>query len=535
MFRNSGYRGSLRRILASRCPSVFSAGIPPRLGCLLIWCCVVLGTATAHADWHQASGEHFVVYADQSHKQIKRYAEKLERFHAAMAFVFASKKTSPSPSNRVTVYVVGSRGKVRKLYGGDNSRYVEGFYSARAGGSVAIVPRVFSKSKGDVTQSEQVLLHEYAHHFLHVHNTQVLPRWYVEGFAEFYSTAHFDKDGGIGLGLPARHRAWELSDARKVPLREIFDTELYLKRKTGRYDNFYGRSWLLYHYFFFVSARKPQVQDYFRHLQSGVSEPVAAQRSFGDLGKLEREIKGYMRRRKLSYIKLTDDKLPIKEVSVRALSPGEAAMMPVVMVSKLGVTQEEALALLPEAREVAEQHPGDPFVLGALAEAEVDAGNIEASIAAANAALALAPGSIQAQMQKGIALLASAKARTAEASGSKAADAWSAVRQQFIRTNQLETENPLPLVFFYRSYLEQGLKPTENSIDGLEWALQLAPFDDSVRWLVGKQQVRDERYEAALHSLAPLAFGPHRSADNVALKLYRSAQEMLAKQERDSK
>ena len=108
--------------------------------------------------------------------------------------------------------------QVRKLLG-DGSRYTQGFYQSRAGGSVAFIPRVDGSNQTErVTEGELVLLHEYAHHFMYSVFSGSAPLWFTEGFAEFYATAKFEKDGSVGLGLPANHRAAELVYAKDVPL-----------------------------------------------------------------------------------------------------------------------------------------------------------------------------------------------------------------------------------------------------------------------------------------------------------------------------
>ncbi|MFD2134942.1 hypothetical protein ACFSLT_06325 [Novosphingobium resinovorum] len=86
----------------------------------------------AQAAWTEASSEHFVIYANDSDKDITRFAQQLERYHAGMAYVLGSKVAKPSPSNRVTVYVVKNTREVRELHGGDN-KFVGGFYVPRAG------------------------------------------------------------------------------------------------------------------------------------------------------------------------------------------------------------------------------------------------------------------------------------------------------------------------------------------------------------------------------------------------------------------
>jgi Flp pilus assembly protein TadD len=190
---------------------------------------------------------------------------------------------------------------------------------------------------------------------------------------------------------------------------------------------------------------------------------------------------------------------------MRKLRPGEAAMMPVMIESKVGVTREEALELVPEARKVAALHPNDATVLAALAEAEFDAGNDDAAIAAADRAVAIDPKNINAHIQKGYAL-----ARQVH-SGALPKESWKDVRTQFIKANSIDHDNPIPLVQFYLSYVQEGEPPTKNAIDGVAWAMELAPFDPSVRWLVAQQMVADERYKEAARALSPLAYSPHPS------------------------
>src|SRR4051794_41501361 len=101
----------------------------------------LLASGDAFADWYEASSDHFVIYADQGEKIIRKYSDRLERYYSAMSVLLPSKKTKPSPSNRVTIYVVDSERIVRKLYGsGTDARYLQGFYEPRAGGARAIIP-----------------------------------------------------------------------------------------------------------------------------------------------------------------------------------------------------------------------------------------------------------------------------------------------------------------------------------------------------------------------------------------------------------
>jgi tetratricopeptide (TPR) repeat protein len=468
------------------------------LGCISL----VLVAATARAEWLEASSDHFVIYGDQNEEATLHFAEKLERFHAAMARLFGKQQTKPGPSNRVTIFMVSSMGKVREIVG-TKSRFMAAFYIPRAGGSVAIIPKPRSAYASEVT-GEIALYHEYAHHFMTSNLTaRAYPRWFNEGFAEFFGGVLFREDGTVLLGTPARHRSAELAWAREVPIRTLLSFDGGAAEPKASFDSFYGQSWVLFHYLQMADERKGQLQNYQLLLAKGQAALEAAEGAFGDLGKLERDLDLYMNRRKLSAMVFEGPSLTTGPIVIRKLSPGEAAMMPIRIESQVGVSDEEAKKLVPEARKVAARYPGDAAVLAALAEAEFDADNDDAAIAAADRALAIDPKQINAHIQKGWAL--AHKVET----GALPKESWTDVRRQFILANGVENDHPIPLREFYLSYTRQGELPTKNAVEGLEWALQLAPFDDQLRWLVTQQQIRDERFAAAARTLAPLAYSPH--------------------------
>jgi tetratricopeptide (TPR) repeat protein len=473
---------------------------------------LLTGTIPARADWHEASSDHFLVIADQNEKDVREFAERLERFHGALLYVLGREDTLPSPSNRVTIYVVRNANQVRKL-AGDKSGYLQGFYNARAGGSVAFTPRVESEGR-DITQSEQVLLHEYTHHVMHSVSEWATPRWLSEGFAEFFSTARFEKDGGVGLGLPAMHRAGELFYAKNVPIEALLDSETYQKRKTKAYDEFYGRSWLLYHYLQLSGKRTGQLGAYRNALANGATELQAANTAFGDLKTLDKELGSYLNQSKMSYLKIPPDTLKTGAIVVRQMREAEGAIMPIVLESKRGVDSEMAKALLPRAQAIAAKHPDDPAVLAALAEAEHDAGNLTAALAAADKAIAASPTLVNAHVQKIYAL-----ARIAEGADDPEL-AWKAVRKAVTALNKIENDHPIPLIYYYQSLQASGKDISEIASQGLERALVIAPFDQNVRWQVVQQFVDEKQYGLAYRTLMPLANDPHnRSDDNPAIAL----------------
>ena len=487
----------------------------------------LLVSGDALADWHEASSDHFVIYAEESEKDIRKYSDRLERYYSAMSVVLPSRKTKPSPSNRVTIYVVRNERIVRKLYGsGSDTRYLQGFYVPQAGGSLAIIPPIDVGGR-NASESELVLLHEYAHHFMFENAPYLVPRWYGEGFAEFFATAKFETDGTVGLGLPALHRAYELFEARDVSIERLFDSKLYAAWKSRIYDNFYARSWLLFHYLFTGKGRLVQLADYLNRLNAGEAELPAATAAFGDLKVLDKALDAYARNRKWQYIRVPADQLTVGQITVRRLSEAEAASMSIRIRSKRGVTQQAAAELVQEAREVATKYPDEPAVQAALAEAEYDAGDDLAAVRAADKALSAAPGNMTALIQKGYAL-------TRMADKTKTPDAWLAARRHFVSVNRIENDHPIPLIEYYSGFLQQGKEPTKAALDGLEWALELAPYDASVRMMVASRQMQDKRFAEAIRTITPLAYNPHAGEDNPAIALLEKARAELEAQSKSA-
>ncbi len=462
----------------------------------------------AQAAWYKAESPHFVVYADDSERDVTKFAEILERFHTAMRMVTGRKDVVPSPSNRVTIFAVGSESRVQQLIG-DKSRTVAGFYAPGAGASRAFVPNIQIASGGENDFSLTVLLHEYAHHFLLSASRFAMPRWVDEGAAEFFASAKFERDGSVGIGRPAYHRGAELAYADDVTVEELLDHAVYDKHHGKRFDAFYGRAWGLYHYLIMdelqQGERKGQFTAYSRALMSGKSERDAATAAFGDLEQLEKDLDGYLRKNKMSYIRFSPERIPAAQVKTAALTAGEAAVMPLRIRSQRGVNREQALELVPKVREVAARYPQDAGVLTALAEAEHDAGNDDAAVAAADKAIALDPSRANAYVQKGYALFAIAEKATAEG---KAA-AFAAALKPFQALNKIENDHPLPLAYFYRSYVEQGRQPPELARHALERASELAPFDQGLTFEVAIMQAMEGKIAHAKANLLVLAANPH--------------------------
>lgn len=456
----------------------------------------------ASAAWLEASSDHFIIYSDTKPDQLRQFATRLERYNSALRYLFMpkAKVDEGRRSNRLRIYVLPNVAAVQTLCGGCPN--VMGFYVPRAGGSVVYTPRRSGMGSRYDLDAETVLFHEYAHHFMYANFTAAYPAWYSEGFAEFNSTARFEQNGGLGMGAPAMHRAYELVTV-DVPIETLLQAGADTK-SAATAQAVYSRGWLLTHYLTFNKARHGQLDAYVSALNSGTPSLAAAKAAFGDLAQLQKELDRYEASRRMTYAVLPAASTPASPVAIRELSAGAAAMMPIHMRSTRGVDREEALKILPEARRVGAAYPDDAVAQAQLAEAELDAGYVAEADAAADRALRADPASVQALIYKGMIQLERAReTKDDDPAAFRTARSW------FLKANKVDPNLAQPLYLFYDSFLVSGVKPTANAVLGLHRAFQLAPEDRNIRMRVAFQALNDKDGKLARRALAPIAFDPH--------------------------
>jgi len=464
------------------------------------------GTAVpASARWIRATSDHFVIYAELSPAELETMATRLERFDGAIRYLHSTPEAAGAKGvNRVTVYVADDVAAIRRLSGDKN---VAGFYLPRASGSVAFTPR--TGATGGMPQI--VLFHEYAHHFLLGNYAAAYPGWFSEGYAEFVSTAGFEKDY-VQLGVAAQHRAYSLFNAKPLSAEALFATGRRLNDEQRA--SLYARGWLLTHYLMFDSARGGQLRRYLAALNAGTPSVAAATAAFGDLRALDKALDAYLRQSRIPGLRIAYAKLPAVSVAVTPLSPGAEAMVELRMESERGVNRTTAQPIFARAAKIAAAYPDDALAQGWLAEMAYDAGRDAEAEAAADHALAVDPNATQALLYKAQVLLR----RAALVKASDPA-VWTAARRWIIKANRQSPDDAEALALYYDSFGAAGAKPSEAAIRGIARALELVPQDPALRFKVAAQAILDGENATAKAALRPLAFDPHRPADNPAARL----------------
>lgn len=473
--------------------------------CILVQ---ILAPAAAQAKWLRAETQNFVIYSDGSDKQLRQFATQLERFDATARWSFEV-KPAENP-NKLTVYFLASQEAVSKL-AGDKSGMLAGFYSPREEGTFAVAHRSKSESKFDL-DGMTVLFHEYAHHFMFRHFTYAYPAWYVEGFAEYLSTATFDDKGGWTLGKPAYYRANSLLNAPRTPVNTLLFGK-FSDLKPAEVGPFYGRSWLLVHMLSMKPEYKGKLKNYFDLVGSGKTPQDAATQTFGDLTALDRDLDQYLGQR-LRYIG-ADKPIPAAtNVSLTELSDISGKVIVYRLKRLRGTIDPIALDAL---RNLAEDTPGEAEVWFELAKARqfmsrrADGDQERRTLfdkaeAAVDHALAANPNHVRANVLKAQILFE----RLKEAREFNA-EKWTAARQYLITANKAAVDDPLVLAEWYDSFKSQGRQPSLTARDGLFRAFELAPEVTEFRVKLALDLASQGKYDQALGLVEFLAQHPHHA------------------------
>lgn len=463
----------------------------------------IVSTAQKLGDWKRAETEHFIFYSDGSEKELRSDAIKLERFDRMMRLVMDA--PDDKGQVRLTVYFVKSAAKVQLLYPGP-AKQIGGFYAPSPAGAVAVVPRVIEgygdSIRGAAQTEDIVLFHEYAHHLMKQYFPAAYPAWYVEGFAEYVSNARIQQDGNAAYGMANIGRFPDLALGPVMPIGKLILARV-TDLKASEVGIFYARSWLLTHYLGLGTKRSGQLSKYLAALQKGTASLPAAQQAFGDLKALDKELNIYLNG-KMFQLAISKPLPPPAEFSIVSLDEGasEAVLLQLKLTRTTRPNEREPIAA--ELRGLSARFPGNVAILTALAEAELDLGNHDASGRAADAAVTLAPTNSRALLWKGLSLsrpLAKAKDRDATK--------WKAARGWIVKANRANPEDPLPLMEYFLSFAIPGQTPPEVAIQGIGKAVTLIPQFPGTRMMYSSALANQKKFDDAIRVLEPISNDPH--------------------------
>lgn len=447
----------------------------------------------AHAEWRRAETEHFIVYSDGSERNLRDYAMRLERFDALVR-----SRTSLPPvrgARKLPVYLVANRRDLAIVRPGLPDG-VRGFYSASERDIRAVVVR----GLGD-----DILLHEYAHHFMFQNFPGGYPGWFTEGFAEYFMTATVNDRGRATIGYFNPGRLHTLNQQAWIPMDTVLKARPRDLDRRGQRSAYYAQSWLLLHYMFGDPERVRTLDAYLTAVVRGV-DPVEALQTYFALTPetLERTLRGYLNGR-MTYLELDVPVIDPQVVVTRLPDSADDTLLFALDVRD-GAPDSEGPGLLARARAIAVEHPQDPLILAALARAELEWGEPSAAEAALARILAAEPDNGEA-----LTLLAETRMSAGDAldDPTEREQLYRQARGLLARAMNADPTDYRVYRLLAHSRQAAADYPTYNDLETWRLAVAYAPQVLPIRGEAAEAMLRRDLHDEATALLLPVANDPH--------------------------
>ena len=486
------------------------------LAALAVW------TAPAHADWLRAETEHFIIYGDTSERALRAYAEKVERFDFLLRTYYPITVDHEIP--KLEIYLADGRRDMLKAEPGISAS-VAGFYSPNSSRIHAVVDT--ASRMGD-----QVIFHEYGHHFMFQMAGAAYPSWFVEGFAEYYSTADIRPDR-IQFGRHSEGRMLMIVQQPVNSWAPMADVLKWRISDSGRYraGDYYAQAWGLTHYFMSTPERTRMLGQYLAAVLRGEDSVAAMQAA---TGRTPEQLQNDMRLYLAGSIQYHTPQIevPTPEVEITRLSPSQSELawldlrldrQPVKIEpfapregesDRARARREEAMResaefraqLIRDALAAGERHSGSRIGLLVKARAHRLDGRSPEGFEVLEPVLTADEADPVTLRLAAELLLDMAKAETdpAEATGHR--------REALAYLSRALDADPLDFRIYRalnESRVGQPGYPSDNDLRTLEVGTQLAPQSFDMRMRLGRAYMARGLHAEAMEIVQPVANSPH--------------------------
>ncbi|MES1200929.1 MAG: tetratricopeptide repeat protein, partial [Pseudomonadota bacterium] len=444
---------------------------------------------------------HFIVYGENGEAKLREAVRTLEMYDAELRHLLNA--APPERANKLEVYLLRNQPRLRQVWP-NVTPDVLGFYSA----SPEEVAAFATYGEGAAIEAQQILFHEYAHHFMLQTASLPYPSWYVEGFAEYVQTITFERDRAV-VGDFTQGRAHDILSADWPPIEEFLKPD-GARWSAEMHSRFYAESWAATHYLMDDPTRMIHFRDYLHALMTGADPVTAFQPAFGvSPADFERTLHGYAR----GAIPRMVAPLPTIDVSHLQATPLSRATDDLLLLDACLRRQVGAQTIHDvgaRAEEIAQHFPGDPFAQRVRARALMLRGEYAQARAILEALATASPDDIDVQYLLGESYIVEAKATTD--AHARAATALQG-RRYFTRAFHLNQDHVPTLFGYVETYLLGDAGFPDSAMDVLLRAYDLAPQVSTIGVNAAANLMQRQHYDEAAAMLRPIAFAPHgRSA-----------------------
>lgn len=452
----------------------------------------VAAPGLAHAEWRKAETRHFVVYSNGFERDLRDRAVELERFDQLLRTYFALPEVEGD--RPLPVYLVRNRSEMAVAEPGlpDSA---SGVYSANFRDIRAIAVR---------TSGDEILRHEYGHHFMLRNFPGNYPAWFREGVAEFFMTATVEADGDATVGKSSQMRVWTLNNIAWLPTDQVLSGRFDLRGRDER-AAFYAQSWLLTHWVLTDPERRRRMDAYLADTARGQTSEAALQAHFGmSIEQLSQTLRAYFRANP-RYGELSLSALS-SAPAVTVLPDSADDILLLDVNARNGGPADQGPDLLARVREAAGRHPGDVLAQMALARVEILWGDPAAAERAVQPFLEAAPADVELLM-----LMAGARLAAGDRLDDPAAreTLYRQARGFLARAHQADPgdHRVYQSIAYSRRFAPDY--PTDNDVELWRRAVALAPQVVSNRPVAAEAMLKHGLVDEAERVILPIATDPH--------------------------
>ncbi|SFI92185.1 M48 family metallopeptidase [Caulobacter sp. UNC279MFTsu5.1] len=464
--------------------------------------------AVKAGSWRRAETSRFVIQGSVGEDVLRDYAVRLEDFDMVLRSMHGL-PISAAPPRKLDIYLVRGESMLRRARPSADET-LRGYYVAGAAG-IACVATV---GRAKEVENDDVMLHEYVHHFMKQYFNYAYAPWLVEGYAEYFMTTDISGDS-IVVGKFNSNRASWLMQGDWLPL----DKLLTEGPRVGdpKWATYYPQAWLLTHYLMSDPARYAQLQAYMKAVGGGAPSVQAMEAATGKtLAALQKDLRDYTRTQ-LRVTAFTRKRSRPVEVTVTSMpaSADDLLLETVRMISPVGdMAARRAFAEDIGAR--AARYPGDPLAERALARARLQAEEFVLAQEVIDRRLAAAPDDVEALELKALTLMAIGDADPAQ-QPALYKQASLVLGQAF----RIDGARYQILLAYARSRSLSPGYPSDNVMEGLLLATELAPQVADVTLQAVQALAMRGDYARAVVLLRPLANDPHGGGESLRTLLAR--------------
>lgn len=461
-------------------------------------------TAPARAQdsgrWLRAESANFIVYSDRSENQLRGAVQALEDLDATLR-VLTNVGDTPS-AHKLEIYLLRNASALREVWPGVRAE-VRGFYdsSMESVAAFAVYRDVGEGTFG--VRREQILAHEYAHHFMLHHSPNAYPRWYVEGWAEFVSTIEVVDRRAI-VGTPSDSRGLSVVLEGLLPIEQILAPERVTRRSARFEEAFYATAWVAASLIANRPERQQGLNRYVAALGEGADPITGFEPAFGITpAAFHEEMREYLD----GDTGRVGVRLPAEPAPMTVTRMPAAADDLLLLVARMKLYRpgDPEPAMIAQVRRTATAFPEDAFAQRAGARAALLANDAASARAALDRLLAANVSDIEARYLMGMSYWVDAATAP---EGSEPADAaLLQARRQFVQAFQLEDDH-FPTLFAY-AYSFSGSTLTEAQLNVMTRALEIAPQVNEIRIILAQELIEAARFDDAIVTLRPLVYAPH--------------------------